>query len=101
MRLCTDNSVFTTSSSGRWVIIYFRVILGFNRKNKNYLDIQINRHKLNSKINLNNLSTDTIKNIIAPLVKKLCENATKSEGNEICVIAQELGKLVLGLESKK
>ena len=47
------------------------------------------------------MSTDIIKNIIAPLVKKLCENAAKSNDNVICVTAQELGKLVLGLESKK
>lgn len=47
------------------------------------------------------MSIDTIKNIIAPLVKKLCENAAKSEDNVICIIAQELGKLVLGLESKR
>lgn len=48
-----------------------------------------------------NLSTDIIKTIITPLVKKLCENAAKSEDNVICIIAQEFGKLVLGLESKK
>ncbi|XP_011881826.1 PREDICTED: serine/threonine-protein phosphatase 4 regulatory subunit 4-like isoform X4 [Vollenhovia emeryi] len=47
---------------------------------------------------LPHLQEDTIKNIIAPLVKKLCENATKSEDNMICIIAEELGKLVLGLE---
>ncbi|XP_025990555.2 serine/threonine-protein phosphatase 4 regulatory subunit 4 isoform X2 [Solenopsis invicta] len=47
---------------------------------------------------LPHLQEDTIKNIIVPLVKKLCENAAKSEDNVICVIAQELGKLVLGLE---
>ncbi|XP_018370848.1 PREDICTED: serine/threonine-protein phosphatase 4 regulatory subunit 4-like isoform X6 [Trachymyrmex cornetzi] len=47
---------------------------------------------------LPHLQEDTIKNIIAPLVKKLCENATKSNDNVICVIAQEMGKLVLGLE---
>lgn len=45
--------------------------------------------------------TDIIKSIIAPLAKKLCENATKSEDSEIYMIAQEFGKLVLGLESKK
>ncbi|EFN65570.1 Uncharacterized protein KIAA1622 [Camponotus floridanus] len=50
---------------------------------------------------LPHLQEDTIKNIIAPLVKKLCENAAKSEDNVICIIAQELGKLVLGLESKR
>ncbi|XP_011689633.1 PREDICTED: serine/threonine-protein phosphatase 4 regulatory subunit 4-like isoform X2 [Wasmannia auropunctata] len=47
---------------------------------------------------LPHLQEDTIKNIIAPLLKKLCENAAKSEDNVICVIAQEFGKLVLGLE---
>ncbi|XP_072749497.1 serine/threonine-protein phosphatase 4 regulatory subunit 4 isoform X2 [Anoplolepis gracilipes] len=47
---------------------------------------------------LPHLQEDTIKNIIAPLVKKLCENSAKSEDNVICIIAQELGKLVLGLE---
>ena len=47
------------------------------------------------------MSTDIKTNIIAPLVKKLCENAVKSNDNVICVTAQELGKLVLGLESKK
>lgn len=45
--------------------------------------------------------TDTIKTIIGPLIKKLCESATKLEDNVICIIAQEFGKLVLGLESKK
>ncbi|XP_032676223.1 serine/threonine-protein phosphatase 4 regulatory subunit 4-like isoform X4 [Odontomachus brunneus] len=44
------------------------------------------------------LQEDTIKTIIAPLVKKLCESASKSEDNVICMIAQEFGKLVLGLE---
>ncbi|XP_018346145.1 PREDICTED: serine/threonine-protein phosphatase 4 regulatory subunit 4-like isoform X6 [Trachymyrmex septentrionalis] len=47
---------------------------------------------------LPHLQEDTIKNIITPLVKKLCENAAKSNDNVICVIAQDLGKLVLGLE---
>ncbi|XP_046821334.1 serine/threonine-protein phosphatase 4 regulatory subunit 4-like isoform X1 [Vespa crabro] len=41
---------------------------------------------------------DTIKTIIGPLIKKLCESATKLEDNVICIIAQEFGKLVLGLE---
>ena len=37
-----------------------------------------------------------------PLVKKLCENtqSVQSDNNVICVIAQEFGKIVLGLESK-
>ncbi|KAG5314651.1 PP4R4 phosphatase, partial [Pseudoatta argentina] len=48
---------------------------------------------------LPHLQEDIIKNIIAPLVKKLCENAIKSNDNVICIIAQELGKLVLGLET--
>ncbi|XP_018045216.1 PREDICTED: serine/threonine-protein phosphatase 4 regulatory subunit 4-like isoform X2 [Atta colombica] len=47
---------------------------------------------------LPHLQEDIITNIIAPLVKKLCENAAKSNDNVICVTAQELGKLVLGLE---
>ncbi|XP_011335622.1 serine/threonine-protein phosphatase 4 regulatory subunit 4 isoform X4 [Ooceraea biroi] len=47
---------------------------------------------------LPHLQEDTIKTIIAPLVKKLCESAAKSEDNVICMIAQEYGKLVLGLE---
>ncbi|XP_050464372.1 serine/threonine-protein phosphatase 4 regulatory subunit 4-like isoform X4 [Cataglyphis hispanica] len=47
---------------------------------------------------LPHLQEDTIKHIIAPLVKKLCENAAKSEDNVICIIAEQLGKLVLGLE---
>lgn len=55
----------------------------------------------NKKLTLPDLSTDIIKSIIAPLVKKLCESASKSEDNVICMIAQEFGKLVLGLESKK
>lgn len=55
----------------------------------------------NKKLILSDLFTDTIKTIIAPLVKKLCESASKSEDNVICMIAQEFGKLVLGLESKK
>ncbi|XP_048510011.1 serine/threonine-protein phosphatase 4 regulatory subunit 4-like [Athalia rosae] len=41
---------------------------------------------------------ETIKGIIAPLIKKLCENALKSDDNVICVIAQEFGRLALGLE---
>ncbi|KAI4495206.1 hypothetical protein M0804_001407 [Polistes exclamans] len=41
---------------------------------------------------------DTIKTIIGPLIKKLCENTAKSEDYVICMIAQEFGKLVLGLE---
>ncbi|XP_011141435.2 serine/threonine-protein phosphatase 4 regulatory subunit 4-like isoform X1 [Harpegnathos saltator] len=47
---------------------------------------------------LPHLQEDTIKTIIAPLVKKLCESASKSEDNVICMIAQEFGKLVLNLE---
>lgn len=37
-----------------------------------------------------------------PLVKKLCENtqSVQPDNNVICVIAQEFGKIVLGLESK-
>lgn len=35
-----------------------------------------------------------------PLVKKLCENAMKMDDSVVCIIAQEFGKLVLGLESK-
>ncbi|XP_046747135.1 serine/threonine-protein phosphatase 4 regulatory subunit 4-like isoform X3 [Diprion similis] len=41
---------------------------------------------------------ETIKGIIAPLIKKLCESALKSDDNVICVIAQEFGRLALGLE---
>ncbi|XP_043490793.1 serine/threonine-protein phosphatase 4 regulatory subunit 4-like isoform X2 [Polistes fuscatus] len=47
---------------------------------------------------LPHLQEDTIKTIIGPLIKKLCENAAKSEDNVICMIAQEFGKLVFGLE---
>ncbi|KAK2579506.1 hypothetical protein KPH14_010813 [Odynerus spinipes] len=47
---------------------------------------------------LPHLQEDTIKTIISPLIKKLCENAAKSEDNVICIIAQEFGKLALGLE---
>ncbi|KAI4494467.1 hypothetical protein M0802_008959 [Mischocyttarus mexicanus] len=47
---------------------------------------------------LPHLQEDTIKTTIGPLIKKLCENAAKSEDNVICIIAQEFGKLVLGLE---
>ncbi|XP_076627283.1 serine/threonine-protein phosphatase 4 regulatory subunit 4 isoform X1 [Colletes latitarsis] len=47
---------------------------------------------------LPHLQEDTIKTTIVPLVKKLCENAMKSDDNVICIIAQEFGKLVLGLE---
>ncbi|XP_033353548.1 serine/threonine-protein phosphatase 4 regulatory subunit 4-like isoform X3 [Bombus vosnesenskii] len=44
---------------------------------------------------------DTIKTTIVPLVKKLCENtqSVQSDDNVICVIAQEFGKIVLGLET--
>ncbi|XP_043514034.1 serine/threonine-protein phosphatase 4 regulatory subunit 4-like isoform X2 [Frieseomelitta varia] len=49
---------------------------------------------------LPHLQEDTIKTIIVPLVKKLCENtqSVQSDNNVICVIAQEFGKIVLGLE---
>ncbi|XP_076279531.1 uncharacterized protein LOC143208675 isoform X2 [Lasioglossum baleicum] len=48
---------------------------------------------------LPHLQEDTIKTIIVPLVKKLLsENAMKSDDHVVCVIAQEYGKLVLGLE---
>ncbi|XP_012225355.1 serine/threonine-protein phosphatase 4 regulatory subunit 4-like isoform X2 [Linepithema humile] len=47
---------------------------------------------------LPHLQEDTIKTIIAPLVKKLCETAAKSDDNVICMISQEFGKLVLGLK---
>ncbi|XP_020288915.1 serine/threonine-protein phosphatase 4 regulatory subunit 4-like isoform X7 [Pseudomyrmex gracilis] len=47
---------------------------------------------------LPHLQEDTIKTIIAPLVKKLCETAAKSDDNVICIIAQEFGKLMLGLQ---
>ncbi|XP_076653835.1 serine/threonine-protein phosphatase 4 regulatory subunit 4 isoform X2 [Halictus rubicundus] len=48
---------------------------------------------------LPHLQEDTIKTIIVPLVKKLLsENTMKSDDQLICVIAQEYGKLVLGLE---
>ncbi|XP_076674642.1 serine/threonine-protein phosphatase 4 regulatory subunit 4 isoform X3 [Andrena cerasifolii] len=44
------------------------------------------------------LQEDTIKNIIVPLVKKLCENAIKTDNNVVCIIAQDYGKMALGLE---
>lgn len=42
--------------------------------------------------------TDTIKDIIVPLIKITCENALKAENNVICVIAQEFGKLAQSSE---
>ncbi|XP_048270617.1 serine/threonine-protein phosphatase 4 regulatory subunit 4 isoform X2 [Bombus terrestris] len=50
---------------------------------------------------LPHLQEDTIKTTIVPLVKKLCENtqSVQSDDNVICVIAQEFGKIVLGLET--
>ncbi|XP_076161068.1 serine/threonine-protein phosphatase 4 regulatory subunit 4 isoform X3 [Ptiloglossa arizonensis] len=47
---------------------------------------------------LPHLQEDTIKTTIVPLVKKLCENAMKMDDSVVCIIAQEFGKLVLGLE---
>ncbi|CAK9810180.1 Serine/threonine-protein phosphatase 4 regulatory subunit 4 [Anthophora plagiata] len=49
---------------------------------------------------LPHLQEDTIKTTIVPLVKKLCENtqSVHADDNVICVIAQEYGKIVLGLE---
>ncbi|XP_076233070.1 serine/threonine-protein phosphatase 4 regulatory subunit 4 isoform X5 [Calliopsis andreniformis] len=47
---------------------------------------------------LPHLQEDTIKSTIVPLIKKLCENAMKSDDEVICIIAQEFGKIVLGLE---
>ncbi|XP_017788028.1 PREDICTED: serine/threonine-protein phosphatase 4 regulatory subunit 4-like [Habropoda laboriosa] len=49
---------------------------------------------------LPHLQEDTIKTTIVPLVKKLCENtqSAQADDNVICVIAQEYGKIVLGLE---
>lgn len=44
--------------------------------------------------------SDVIKSTIAPLMKKLCESALESDDRVLCVIAQEFGKLALGLESK-
>lgn len=44
------------------------------------------------------LQEDIINTTISPLIKKLCENAKKPEDK--CMIAQEFGKLVLGLQSK-
>ncbi|XP_029051751.2 serine/threonine-protein phosphatase 4 regulatory subunit 4-like isoform X3 [Osmia bicornis bicornis] len=47
---------------------------------------------------LPHLQEDSIKTIIVPLIKKLCENSMRSDDNVICVIAQEYGKIVLGVE---
>ncbi|CAK9812642.1 Serine/threonine-protein phosphatase 4 regulatory subunit 4 [Anthophora quadrimaculata] len=49
---------------------------------------------------LPHLQEDTIKTTIVPLVKKLCEStqSVQADDNVICVIAQEYGKIVLGLE---
>nr|XP_034188377.1 serine/threonine-protein phosphatase 4 regulatory subunit 4-like isoform X5 [Osmia lignaria] len=47
---------------------------------------------------LPHLQEDSIKTIIIPLIKKLCENSMRSDDNVICVIAQEYGKIVLGVE---
>ncbi|XP_017767085.1 PREDICTED: serine/threonine-protein phosphatase 4 regulatory subunit 4-like isoform X2 [Eufriesea mexicana] len=49
---------------------------------------------------LPHLQEDTIKTTIVPLVKKLCENtqSVQPDDDVICVIAQEFGKIVLGLE---
>ncbi|XP_061928570.1 serine/threonine-protein phosphatase 4 regulatory subunit 4 isoform X4 [Apis cerana] len=43
---------------------------------------------------------DTIKTIIVPLVKKLCETSQSiyHDNSVICIISQEFGKIVLGLE---
>ncbi|XP_024945736.1 serine/threonine-protein phosphatase 4 regulatory subunit 4 isoform X2 [Cephus cinctus] len=42
---------------------------------------------------------DVIKAAIAPLIRKLCESALKSDDNVICIIAQEFGRLAMGLEN--
>ncbi|CAL7947776.1 unnamed protein product [Xylocopa violacea] len=49
---------------------------------------------------LPHLQEDTIKTTIMALVKKLCEStqSVHSDDNVTCVIAQEFGKIVLGLE---
>ncbi|XP_012145713.1 serine/threonine-protein phosphatase 4 regulatory subunit 4 isoform X4 [Megachile rotundata] len=47
---------------------------------------------------LPHLQEDSIKTIIVPLIKKLCENSMRSDDNVVCVIAQEFGKIVLGIE---
>ncbi|XP_023287922.1 serine/threonine-protein phosphatase 4 regulatory subunit 4 isoform X2 [Orussus abietinus] len=44
------------------------------------------------------LHQETIKGIIIPLVRKLCESALKSDDNVVCVISEGFGKLALGLE---
>uniref|UniRef100_A0ABD2VXY8 Serine/threonine-protein phosphatase 4 regulatory subunit 4 n=1 Tax=Trichogramma kaykai TaxID=54128 RepID=A0ABD2VXY8_9HYME len=44
------------------------------------------------------LPSDTIKDIILPLVKLTCEKAVKPDNPLLCVIAKEFGKFALGLE---
>ncbi|XP_066595069.1 serine/threonine-protein phosphatase 4 regulatory subunit 4-like isoform X2 [Prorops nasuta] len=44
------------------------------------------------------LEQDTLINIIVPLIKKLCDNASVTDDDVICVIAQEFGKLISSLQ---
>ncbi|XP_015126877.1 serine/threonine-protein phosphatase 4 regulatory subunit 4 isoform X2 [Diachasma alloeum] len=47
---------------------------------------------------LPHLQPDVIKCTLSPLIKKSCDSALKSDDAVICIIAQEFGKLALGLE---
>lgn len=46
------------------------------------------------------MQVETKKNTVAPLIKKICKNAVKSGIDDICTIAQEFGKLIMGIEGK-
>ncbi|XP_044595510.1 serine/threonine-protein phosphatase 4 regulatory subunit 4-like isoform X5 [Cotesia glomerata] len=47
---------------------------------------------------LPHLNADVIKSTISPLIKKSCDNALKSDVTVMCTIAEEFGKLAIGLE---
>ncbi|XP_053596607.1 serine/threonine-protein phosphatase 4 regulatory subunit 4-like isoform X4 [Microplitis demolitor] len=47
---------------------------------------------------LPHLHADVIKSTISPLIKKSCDNALKSDVTVMCTIAEEFGKLAIGLE---
>ncbi|XP_031840992.1 uncharacterized protein LOC116430665 isoform X2 [Nomia melanderi] len=88
--LATASTEFHIAASSTFKTILEQKLVSHNVFSQTFLPSILN--------SLESRDPDTIKTIIVPLVKKLCENALKSEDNVICVIAQEFGKLVLGLE---
>ncbi|XP_046144143.1 serine/threonine-protein phosphatase 4 regulatory subunit 4-like isoform X4 [Osmia bicornis bicornis] len=88
--LSTASTEFHIAASSTFKTILEQRLVSYNVFSRTFLQSILN--------SLEKRDPDSIKTIIVPLIKKLCENSMRSDDNVICVIAQEYGKIVLGVE---